>query len=170
MRKVYPVKKNRSLKENVKVILPLMYDDFMSFKDRVVNHPRLKIPLHRMRIKGKPMRYAMEYVENAFSKRFRDCLDEIKDVIELMGEIHDCDVNIPELNIHLTEIREFNQKVKVNAQRFPLKPVLLLIKELRTERMMMYKKLCETLNKWEKDDFRSKLVTSMVEPPRRIRG
>jgi len=116
------------------------------------------------------MRYAMEYVENAFSKRFRDCLDEIKDVIELMGEIHDCDVNIPELNIHLTEIREFNQKVKVNAQRFPLKPVLLLIKELRTERMMMYKKLCETLNKWEKDDFRSKLVTSMVEPPRRIRG
>jgi CHAD domain-containing protein len=86
MRKVYPVKKSRSLKENVKVILPLMYDDFMAFKNRVVNHPRLKIPMHRMRIKGKPMRYAMEYVEFAFSRRFHDCLDEIKDVIELMGE------------------------------------------------------------------------------------
>jgi CHAD domain-containing protein len=170
MRKAYPMKKNRPMKENVKVILPLMYDDFMSYKERVVSHPRLKLALHRMRIKGKPMRYLMEYVELAFSQRFRGCLDEIKNIIEMMGEIHDCDANIPELTIHLNELRQFNRNARINTQKFPLKPVLVLIKEMRNERNNKYGVLCETLNKWEKEDFRSKLVTSMIEPPRRLRG
>jgi CHAD domain-containing protein len=170
MRKAYPMKKNKPLKDNVKVILPLMYDDFMSYKDRVVNHPRLKMSLHRMRIKGKPMRYLMEYVEHAFSQRFRGCLEEIKNIIEMMGEIHDCDANIPELTIHLNELRQFNRNVRTNAKKFLLKPIIALIKEMRNERNDKYSKFCETLNKWEKEDFRSKLVTSMIEPPRRLRG
>ncbi|MGA2669027.1 MAG: CHAD domain-containing protein [Ignavibacteria bacterium] len=170
MKKRYPVKKNRTLKENVKVILPLMYDDLMSSKDRVVGHPRLKTELHRMRITGKPMRYAMEYVENAFPRRFRECHDEIKDAIELMGEIHDCDVNIPEIGSHLNEIREFNRTVTRGNQRFMIKPVTMLIRQLRDKREKMYAELCTTLDRWQKEDFRSKLVTSMIEPPGRIKG
>ena len=169
MRRDYPVKKNKSLKENVKVILPLMYDEFMSFKDRVVGHPRLTVPLHRMRIKGKPMRYAMEFVDTAFTRKFRQCHDEIKNVIELMGEIHDCDVSIPELGSYLAEIRDFNRHVSY-VQKLMVKPVIELIGKLRDKRIKMYSELCEILTRWDKEDFRSVLVASMVEPPRKIRG
>ena len=63
MKKIYRVKAKKSLRENIQKILPGMYDDFMSYKDRVIGHPLLKTELHRMRITGKPMRYAMEYAE-----------------------------------------------------------------------------------------------------------
>ena len=42
MKRNYPVKKKLSFRENIQIIIPLIYDDFMSYKDRIVNHPRLK--------------------------------------------------------------------------------------------------------------------------------
>jgi CHAD domain-containing protein len=161
MYKRYPVKSKKSLKENVQVILPLMYDDFMSYKERVVNHPRLKLLMHRMRITGKPMRYIMEIIEHAYDTKFKECLNEIKDIIELMGEIHDCDVNIPELLSFLTEIRLYNRNLKNKTERFSTSGILTLIKELRAKRKTMFGELCKTLDSWEKGNFKSRLFTSM---------
>lgn len=161
MNKKYPVKSKKSFKENAKVILPLMYDDFISCKDRVVNHPRLKLLLHRMRITGKPIRYIMEIIEPAYEAKFKECLNEIKDIIELMGEIHDCDVNIPELLSFLTEIRLYNRNLKNKTEWFSTSGILHLIKELRYKRKKMFEKLCKILDSWEKRDFKSRLISSM---------
>src|SRR3970040_913871 len=97
MARTYPVKIKKSLLENSRTILPMMFDDFMLDKERVVNHPRLKKVLHAMRITGKPMRYIMELLEPSLGEDFKYCLNELKNVIELMGEIHDCDAAVEEL-------------------------------------------------------------------------
>ena len=128
MKRTYPVKKKLSFRENIQIILPLIYDDFMSYKDRVVNHPRLKQELHGMRISGKPLRYAMEYAVPAFSEDFKNCLAEVKNIIELMGEIHDADVLIPELYTHLKEIRRYNSTLANREERLTTNGILKLIK------------------------------------------
>ena len=71
MKRNYPIKKKLSFRENIQLTLPMMYDDFMSNKDRVINHPRMKTELHKMRIAGKPLRYAMEYAETTFGLEFK---------------------------------------------------------------------------------------------------
>jgi CHAD domain-containing protein len=164
MKKLYPVKKKLSFRENVQAILPLIYDDFMSYKDRVVNRPRLKHELHRMRIAGKPLRYAMEYAEPAFGDDFKKCLGEIKNIIELMGDIHDADVMIPELHMHLKEIRKYNRTLLKREERLTTNGILKLIKETKEKRNIMFDELCQTIIQWQNEGFRTRLIESMNAP------
>jgi hypothetical protein len=161
MKIIYPVKRNKSLNENINFILPLMFDKMMDFKHRVIGHPRLKNELHRMRITGKPMRYLMEILEPYLGKEFAICLHEIKKLIELMGEIHDNDVFISELREYLTEIRAFNKLKHHKHDKFITVGVINLILELRVKRNKDYETLCEILNSWEKENFKRKLINAM---------
>lgn len=169
MKRIYGVKKKLSFRENIQSILPLIYDDFMSFKDRVVNHPRLKRELHRMRITGKPLRYAMEYSESAFGTEFKNCLNEVKDITELMGEIHDADVIIPELFTHLREIRRYNRTLQNREERLSTNGITKLIKETKEKRNEMYEKLCQTIIRWVNEDFRTRIIASMNVPTYNLR-
>lgn len=161
MKRTYPVKKKLSFRDNTQIIIPLIYDDFMSCKDRVVNHPRLKHELHRMRITGKPLRYAMEYAVPAFGVNFKKCLAEVKNIIELMGEIHDADVLIPELHTHLKEIRRYNRTLANREERLTTNGILKLIRETKEKRKTMFEKLCGIIIKWINEDFRTRLIDSM---------
>jgi CHAD domain-containing protein len=161
VKKRYPVKPKKSLVENMQLVLPVIFDDFMSYKEVVVNHPRRKDMLHQMRIAGKPMRYIMEIILYLASEQFRECFEEIKYVIELVGEIHDCDVFIPELNSHLKEIREYNNRVERN-QRIPTVSVRSLVKELREKRLKLFAELCKTFERWERGRFREKLLSAIL--------
>jgi CHAD domain-containing protein len=164
MKRIYPAKKKLSFRENVQIILPLIYDDFISYKDRVVNHPRLKYELHRMRITGKPLRYAMEYSLPAFGEDFKKCLSEVKYIIELMGEIHDADVLKPELYLHLKEIRRYNSSLINRRERLSTNGIIKLIAETREKRRVMFEELCGIINKWSKENFRLRLIASMNAP------
>lgn len=161
MKKVYPVKKEESLKENLKQIIPLMFDDFILLKDTVVNFPMRKNILHRMRIAGKPLRYAMELGEYCFGDDFKKCLEEVKDVIELMGEIHDADVLVPELNLHVKEIRLFNQTIPDFKQRLSTKAVRIIADQQKEYRRKLYSSLCEKLIQWQKSGFRTRLIKAV---------
>ena len=164
MKRNYPVKKKLSFRENIQIIIPLIYDDFMSYKDRVVNHPRLKHELHRMRITGKPLRYAMEYAVPAFGEDFKECLSEVKNIIELMGEIHDADVLIPELHTHLKEIRRYNRTLANREERLTTNGILKLIRETKEKRKTMFDELCATIIKWLNEGFRTRIIASMEVP------
>jgi len=165
MAKLYPVKKKLSLKENIQNILPMMFDELMSYKNNVVTKPLAKNTLHRMRITGKPLRYAMEAGETAFSKEFSACLEEVKNTVELMGEIHDFDVMIPELISQLREIRMFNQTITEYRTKISTKSLREIIAEQKQKRSEMYTRLCNKLNEWEADNFRITLLNVMgVEP------
>jgi len=124
-------------------------------------HPRLTGEIHRMRIDGKPLRYLMELFEDRFESPFGKCLREIKNLIELMGTIHDCDVIIPRLRNHLQEMRNFNKSVEAREEKFSNGGILQLIRRQRLERMSSFQQLCRTLKAWESENFREKLVHSM---------
>ena len=163
MKKIYPLNNDASLKENIKSILPMMFDDFFSLKGEVVNFPMRKNVLHEMRIQGKPLRYAMEIGEYCFGDEFKKNLTELKDVIELMGEIHDADVLIPDLNLHIKEIRLFNRTIRDPKQRFSTLGARTMAEQEKFKRREMYAELCKRLNQWQNADFKERLTSSLTD-------
>lgn len=138
-----------------------MFDDFTMLSDTIVSYPLRKNDLHEMRKNGKPLRYTMELGEYCFGGEFKKCLDEIKNVLELMGEIHDADVMIPDLNLHIKEIRLFNQTLPEQKQRFSTRMLRDAVSNLRTSRREMYGDLCQRLNSWKTGGFKARLISSM---------
>jgi CHAD domain-containing protein len=50
--------------------------------------------LHELRIAAKRLRYSMEFFESCYGKRLNNYIESIKELQELLGNIHDCDVMI----------------------------------------------------------------------------
>jgi CHAD domain-containing protein len=161
MKIIYPVKRKQSIKENIRIALPIMWDNFMSHSETVLNHPRMKMRLHIMRKTGKPIRYAMEITENAFDEQYKLCLKEIKEILVLMGDIHDCDVNVLELNTYLKELRLYNKTVSDKPAKIPTTAVIKLIKELKEKRQNLFAKFCRVIEEWKNGKFKEKLLFSI---------
>jgi CHAD domain-containing protein len=155
------VKSNRSLYENATAFIPSMYDEMMSHRERVIGHPRLKNELHRMRVAGKPLRYAMEIFETTIGKAFASCFDETKDLIELLGEVHDCDVTKLLLQNYLHELRLYNGSCDTKDKKLSLRGIRELINRQKAQRARSFAEMCSLLNKWKKQNFRNKLINAM---------
>ena len=141
--------------------MPVLFDDFLSYRERVVPHPRLKDDLHKMRNAGKTLRYAMEFFEEAFGDEFSSCLREVKQLLDLMGQVHDCDVNIPALNIQLREIRSFNRATVNPNDRMRTKALVDLIRAEQNRRQTMFNDACVVIARWEAENFKQRVVQSM---------
>ncbi len=162
MKKIYNIKKKSSLKENLARVIPEMFDDFFSFAQVVVNFPLRKTQLHEMRKAGKPLRYAMELGEYCFTGDFKLCLDEIKLSLDLMGEVHDADVMIPDISLHMKEIRIFNQTLQNTEERFSTKQLRESIINLRKQRRELYAELCVKLKLWSENHFRARIINAIL--------
>jgi CHAD domain-containing protein len=165
LKKRYQVKHKKSLKENFHHILPEIFNDFISFSNVVTSKPLRKDALHQMRITGKPLRYLMELGERSFSDDYKKCGEEIKNMIELMGEIHDCDVMLPQIICHLKEIRLFNRSIPLFKDKLSTRIMRDLIRELYQIRRSMYSEMSNKLNEWAQTKFKAKLVFSMKTHP-----
>ncbi|HWA05719.1 MAG TPA: CHAD domain-containing protein [Ignavibacteria bacterium] len=161
MKKTYSIKKKLSLRENLSRVIPEMFDDFYSFAPVVINFPLRKNQLHEMRKAGKPLRYAMELGEYCFSPDFKLCLDEIKSSLDLMGEVHDADVMIPDISLHMKEVRLFNNTIKDNDQRLSTRQLRTCVVKLREQRRELYAELCDKLKLWSENNFRARIVAAM---------
>ncbi len=71
--------------------------EFLNFETAVF-HPNNEKAAHQMRISAKHLRYAMELFEQAYAGELKEGLKNIKDVQQLLGDSHDCDVWISFLN------------------------------------------------------------------------
>jgi CHAD domain-containing protein len=161
MKKVYKIHKKESLTENLRRVLPEMFDGFFVWKKDVAGYPLRKVHLHEMRKAGKPLRYAMELGEYCFGEEFKKCLGEVKDVLELMGDVHDADVMIPELQGYLNEIRQFNNTIEEADMRISTAGLRTNISSLRIARKAQFAELNEKLNRWEVSGFKERMIGSM---------
>ncbi len=139
-----------------------MYDDFYAYAPIVINFPLRKNQLHEMRKAGKPLRYAMELGEYCFGGNFKLFLDEIKSSLDLMGEVHDADVMIPDISMHMKEIRLFNQTLQNAEERLSTRQIRESILTLRKQRREQFAELCIKLNLWGKNDFRERIIAAMI--------
>ena len=96
---------DRRLQPNARRILSVRIDEVWAFAP-YVTHPGHVRELHDMRIACKRLRYLLEIFEIAFPADLGPFIDQIKDLQDLLGEIHDRDVQVPMLHDHLERLSE----------------------------------------------------------------
>ncbi len=85
---------------NARKVLAVRIDEVYAY-DRAVRDPANITDLHDMRIACKRLRYVLEIFAIAFTSDLEPQIDQIKELQDLLGDIHDCDVQVPMLEEHL---------------------------------------------------------------------
>jgi CHAD domain-containing protein len=74
-----------------------------------VAHPERAAELHQMRIAAKHLRYTLEVFEPLYKRALRKPIKILKEIQDLLGEMHDCDVWQAYLPRFLEEERAYTQ-------------------------------------------------------------
>lgn len=81
------------------------FEEFLAHEDSLAR-PEDQASHHAMRIAAKRLRYTMEICRPAYDGRLDAFLAAVKEVQGLLGEIHDCDVWVEQLEAFLDEERK----------------------------------------------------------------
>jgi hypothetical protein len=93
-----------SLGENAARIVKVRTDEMRSFVPSAIEKRKMKAQ-HDMRIAAKRLRYVLETTELCFGEPGETARRRARDVQDVLGELHDCDVMLPRVREHLGEIR-----------------------------------------------------------------
>ena len=157
------VRRKRTIREHALLSIPLLLDNFIRDQPRVVGHPRTTRAVHQMRIKGKPMRYTMEDMESLFSDDFEGYVGDLKQVLELMGNIHEIDVALPLLREQLRDLATYNNVVRSRREQIRTASLRSVMKDLRQRRHILFLELCQRLTSWKESGFRERLTLAMSQ-------
>jgi hypothetical protein len=93
-RRVDGLEPDGTLADNAERIVLVRLDELCSFMPRAAA-PEEVAALHDMRIAAKRLRYVLEVCGPCFGAYARSATKLVKDLQDLLGEIHDCDEQIP---------------------------------------------------------------------------
>ena len=116
--------------------------------------------LHDMRIAAKRLRYILELTDFCFGPYASKAARRAKQLQDLIGEIHDCDVTLPRVEALLAEVGPDD----------PAAPGLEAIAaRVRTRRHALFHDFKHLWRKLSRDGFRARLeyaIAERPEPPR----
>jgi hypothetical protein len=104
--KARPVKKldpTRSLGENASRIIQVRLDEMRSFAPKALDG-KTKAQ-HDMRIAAKRLRYVLEATGFCFGRPADTARRRARDLQDILGEMHDCEVMLPRAHAHLGELQ-----------------------------------------------------------------
>jgi len=104
--KARPVKKldpTRSLGENAARIIRVRLEEMQSFAPKALAGK--KEAQHDMRIAAKRLRYVLEVTGFAFGRPADTARRRARDLQDILGEIHDCEVMLPRVREHLERLQ-----------------------------------------------------------------
>jgi hypothetical protein len=110
--KARPVKKlhpSRSLGENSARIVQVRLDEMLALAPRALDGK--KKTQHDMRIAAKRLRYVLEVTGFCFGRPADTARRRARDLQDILGEIHDCDVMLPRVRGHLEELQRSDAAV-----------------------------------------------------------
>lgn len=103
-RKVKRLDPGAGLAENARRIVAVRAEELRSFVPRALDPAEVEA-LHDMRIAAKRLRYVLEITEPALGPAAGGAAKIARDLQDLLGEIHDCDVMAPRVRAHAERLR-----------------------------------------------------------------
>lgn len=192
-RPVQGIDPSRRMRPNARRILATRIDEAWSYSEDVT-HPGRVRELHDMRIAFKRLRYLIEIFGLAFSTDLGPYLAEIKEMQDVLGDIHDRDVQIPMLHEHLDRLTQrdaerarelilttrpedetspddayarFSSQWSDAASSAERPGILALLERRMGERDHLYQTFLGRWRSWSESDFRGRLEAAIgVRPDR----
>jgi CHAD domain-containing protein len=179
-RQVKGLEPDGTLADNAERIVRVRLDELQSFIPRALD-PAEVVALHDMRIAAKRLRYILEVTaETCFGPYAETALKRTKDLQDLLGEIHDCDVQLPRVLERLEELRAADARtarLRAPANADDLDPrfatrtanarawrgLETLAVYLQARRELLYQRFLEMWTRLERDGFRARLQYAASE-------
>jgi CHAD domain len=103
-RRVKKLDPRSPLADNAARIIRVRLDEMLSFAPAALEFEHIR-DQHDMRIAAKRLRYILETTEFCFGKPAQRARRRARDLQDLLGELHDCDVMLPRVEAHLAALR-----------------------------------------------------------------
>jgi len=104
-RRVKKLDRHEPLADNAARIVRVRLKEMRSFAPGALE-PQGTGAQHDMRIASKRLRYVLESTEFCLGRSAATARRRARDLQDLLGELHDCDVMLPRVEGHLAELRE----------------------------------------------------------------
>jgi CHAD domain len=160
-----------TLADNAELIIRVRLDELCGFMPQAAD-PQEVVALHDMRIAAKRLRYILEITNHCFGPYAGKAVKQVKDLQDLLGEIHDCDV-------HLPEVAEFAERLLAedvatlhdSGTDAPAKGphardhagLAALQVHLRARRRLLFDRFLELWGEYERKGFRARLEYAVGE-------
>ncbi len=168
------------LEEDVRKIVLVRLDELVSFVPRVLDPDEVEA-LHDMRIAAKRLRYILELFAPRLGAEAERAAKEAKKLQDLIGEIHDCDVNVPVVERHIERLRledaaAVRDRAGANARdltpakastaphRAHYQGLEALVTYLRARRQVLYARFVREWARLEQEGFQRDLEAEMTTP------
>jgi CHAD domain len=168
------------LVDNAQRIVAARLDELMGFAPRVFDPAEVRA-LHDLRIAAKRLRYILEVTGTLFGPYAPKALERTKDLQDLVGEIHDCDVLVPRVLALVKDLRreDVAAVVREAGRAEQLDPALaaaaphagayrgleVLVVHLRARREQLFARFLACWTELERDGFRARLEYAISERP-----
>jgi hypothetical protein len=170
-----------TLADNLQRIVATRLDELCSLAPRALDPARMKA-LHDMRIAAKRLRYILEVAaEPCFGPYATTAIKRTKDLQDLLGELHDCDVQLPRVRALQDDLRAADAlEARARAGDAPdLDPTLAsgtphaeawrgletLCIYVEARRGLLFERFLELWRDLEREAFRARLLYAISERP-----
>lgn len=143
---------DRRLRPNARRILRVRIAEVHGYED-LITDPRNVTELHDTRIAFKRLRYLLEIFGPAFPDDLSPFLEEVRGMQDLLGDIHDRDVQIPALEAHLRTLEDGDADQRPGVRT--------LIARSRAERDALYDRFLSEWARLRADRFRGRLEAAL---------
>jgi hypothetical protein len=170
-RKVKDLDPDGALADNAERIIRVRLDELCGFMPRAAD-PAEVVALHDMRIAAKRLRYILEITGPCFGPYTKTATKLTKDLQDLLGEIHDCDVQIPETAAFAERLlHEDAAALHATGEPDPRQAphtrehagVAALQAHLRARRLLLFDQFLELWGSVERKGFRARLEYAIAE-------